>query len=82
VHWARERPQATFLAQRDERGDWRRLSYATALERVQALGISLTDRGLDCDHPLMILSGNTIEHALLTLAALHVGVPVAPLSPA
>jgi feruloyl-CoA synthase len=82
VRWAQERPQATFLAQRDERGEWRRLSYAAALQRVQALGISLVERGLDRERPLMILSGNTIEHALLMLAALHVGVPVAPVSPA
>jgi feruloyl-CoA synthase len=82
VRWAHERPQATFLAQRDERGEWRRLSYATALQRVQALGIGLLARGLDRERPLMILSGNSIEHALLMLAALHVGVPVAPVSPA
>lgn len=82
VRWAHERPQATFLAQRDERGEWRRMDYATALQRVQALGMGLVERGLDRDRPLMILSGNTIEHALLMLAALHVGVPVAPVSPA
>jgi len=82
VRWARERPQATFLAQRDASGEWRRLSYARALERVLALGASLVERGLDRERPLLILSGNSIEHALLMLAALHVGVPVAPLSPA
>jgi feruloyl-CoA synthase len=82
VRWACERPHATFLAQRDDCGGWRRLSYATALQQVEAIGISLVERGLDHERPVMILSGNTIEHALLMLAALHVGVPVAPLSPA
>jgi feruloyl-CoA synthase len=80
--WADARPQHTFLAQRDAVGAWREVDYATALARVECLAQALLDRGLSAERPLVVLSGNGIEHALLMLAALHVGVPVAPLSPA
>ena len=39
-------------------------------------------RGLSAEHPVAILSDNGIDHALLMLGALHVGIPVAPISPA
>ena len=82
--WAAERPGHTFLAQRSAEAGrpWLRLGYAQTLARVQALSQALLDLGLSAERPLMILSGNSLEHALLTLAALHVGVPVAPISPA
>lgn len=59
-----------------------RLTYADALEKVRRLGQALLDRGLSADRPLAILSGNSVEHLLLALAAQHVGVPYAPVSPA
>jgi feruloyl-CoA synthase len=80
--WAAERPQACFLAQRGQNGDWRRLSYGDALTQASALGQALLDRDLGPERPLMILSGNSIEHALLALAAQHVGIPYVPVSPA
>ena len=88
LNWAATAPSRTFLAQR-ERGPlgttgrpWRHLSYADAVAQVKALGQALLDLGLSAERPLVLLSGNDIEHALLTLAAMHVGVPVAPISPA
>ncbi|MEO6278202.1 feruloyl-CoA synthase [Roseateles sp.] len=88
LHWAAVAPDRSFMAQR-ERGTlgtpgrpWRHLSYAEAAAQVKALGQALLDLGLSAERPLMLLSGNDIEHALLTLAAMHVGVPVAPVSPA
>lgn len=83
LHWAAERPGQTFLARRShaQGRPWLRLSYADTLHRVRALGQALLDLGLSAERPLVILSGNDFEHALLTLAALHVGVPVAPVSP-
>jgi feruloyl-CoA synthase len=81
VHWATESPDRTFLAERAG-GGWRRVGYRDALAAVRGLAQTLLDRGLGPTRPLAILSGNSIDHALLALAAMHVGVPVAPLSPA
>ncbi|WP_420224983.1 feruloyl-CoA synthase [Pigmentiphaga litoralis] len=82
VHWAQRTPTATFLAKRDAAGQWRHLSYGDALARVRQLSEALLQRGLSEDRPLLILSGNDLEHALLGLAAMHVGLPYVPLSPA
>ena len=82
VHWATHAPDRTFMAQRDARGDWRRISYAEALDSARRIGAALLARGLSAERPLMILSGNDIEHALLGLAALHVGIAYVPVSPA
>ena len=82
LHWSRTAPSRIFLAQRAADGRWRSLSYAQTLERVLAIGQALLNRGLSTKRPLAILSGNDIEHALLALAAMHVGIPYAPVSPA
>jgi len=81
VRWAAEAPQRTFLAER-EGDDWRTVSYAQALESARRIGQSLLERGLGAGQPIAILSDNGIDHALITLGAMHVGVPVAPVSPA
>jgi feruloyl-CoA synthase len=84
-HWATHAPDRTFLAQRDRESDpdsWRRLTYADALARVRRIAQGLLDRGLSPERPIAILSGNSIEHALLALAAMYVGVPYAPIAPA
>jgi feruloyl-CoA synthase len=80
-HWAREAPSRTLFARR-EGGAWRHLTYAEAWAGVRALGQALLDRGLDAGRPVAVLSGNDIEHGLLGLACLHVGVPYAPISTA
>jgi feruloyl-CoA synthase len=80
--WAREMPAHTFAAQRDAGGGWRTLSYADAHARVRRIGEALLARGLSTERPLAVLSENSLEHLLLTLAAMHVGVPCAPVSPA
>jgi feruloyl-CoA synthase len=82
VRWAGEAPTRTFLAERDSSGGWRRVTYAEALAAVRVLAGGLLDRGLGPTRPLMILSGNAIDQALLTLAGMHIGVPIAPVSPA
>lgn len=81
-HWAGLSPERAFLAEQEQKGDWRTLSFAEAFAGARALGQALLDRGLDAQRPLVILSGNSIQHALLALAALYVGVPYAPVSPA
>ena len=82
IHWADTAPERSFLVQRDAAGQWQHLSYADALARVRRIGQSLIDRGLGVERPVVILSGNDIEHALLALACQYVGVPYAPISPA
>jgi feruloyl-CoA synthase len=72
-------PEGLFLAERDG-GAWRKLTYAAARPLVDALAGSLVERGLSAERPVMILSANGIDHALLTLAGHTAGVPVAPIS--
>jgi feruloyl-CoA synthase len=80
-HWAKERPDRVFIAQRD--GDhWRAMNYAEARKRARALATALLRRDLTPSRPVAILSENSIEHALLALACMHAGVPVAPISAA
>jgi feruloyl-CoA synthase len=82
-HWAAQAPNRTFLAERGPADDeWRRVSYAQALGQVRALAQSLLDRRLSVDRPILILSGNGIDHGLLALAAMYVGIPYAPIAPA
>jgi feruloyl-CoA synthase len=81
-HWAKTAPERTFIAQRDSQGDWRKLSYAQVLSDVRRIGAALLRRGLSPDKPIVVLSGNDIEHALLGLAATYAGIPYAPISPA
>jgi feruloyl-CoA synthase len=80
VHWAKVAPERVFLAQRDASGAWRTLTYADALTKVRAIAAALLARGLSVERPIAILSGNDIEHALIGLAAMHVGIPYAPIS--
>jgi feruloyl-CoA synthase len=82
VRWADEAPERTLFAERDTRGAWQRVSYGEALSAARSIGQGLLDLGLGPEHPLVILSGNSLDHALLVLGAMHVGVPVAAISPA
>jgi feruloyl-CoA synthase len=82
VHWAREAPDRTLIAERDRTGAWQRTSYREALAAVRGLASGLLELGLTPKRPLLVLSGNSVDHALLTLAAMHAGVPIAPVSPA
>jgi feruloyl-CoA synthase len=72
-------PDRTFLAERAA-GGWRKLTYAQARATVDSLAQALIERGLDAERPVMILSGNAIDHALLMLAGYTAGIPVAPIS--
>jgi feruloyl-CoA synthase len=80
AHWAQAAPERIFLAQRDPGGAWRSVTYGAAFASVRAIAAALLARGLSPGRPVAILSGNDIEHALLGLAAMHVGVPYAPIS--
>jgi feruloyl-CoA synthase len=80
AHWASAAPDRIFLAQRDAGGGWRTLTYAQALAQTRAIAAVLLQRDLSPERPIAILSGNDIEHGLLGLAAMHVGIPYAPIS--
>ena len=82
TRWARETPDRCFIAQRDSRGGWRSLSYAQTHARVLAIGQALLERRLSAERPVAILSDNDIEHALLALACMHVGIAYVPVSSA
>jgi feruloyl-CoA synthase len=81
-HWAEAAPERTFLAERDASGGWRRVSYGETLASVRSLAQAIVARGLSPSRPIVILSGNGIDHALLALAAMYAGVPYAPIAPA
>ncbi len=84
-HWAEAAPDRTFLAERNtdpNGGAWRKVSFGAARSQADAISKALLDRDLGPERPLMILSGNSLKQALLTLGAMQVGIPVAPVSPA
>ena len=76
-------PDRAMLAERPAPGaPWRHITYAEAFAAIRAIGQGLLDRGLNAQTPVAVLSGNSIDHALLGLGAMHVGVPWAAVSPA
>jgi feruloyl-CoA synthase len=79
--WAGRTPNATLVARRGANGSWQRVSYFQALARVRQIAAGLLPLDLSAERPLLILSGNSIEHLLLGLAAMYVGVPYCPVSP-
>ncbi|WP_444843996.1 feruloyl-CoA synthase [Duganella caerulea] len=82
VSGAERHPDRTLVAQRGADGAWQRISYREMLEQARAVGQALLDRGLSAERPLMILSGNDLQHLQLALGALYAGVPYCPVSPA
>jgi feruloyl-CoA synthase len=81
-HWARVAPDRTFLAERAPGGAWRTLTYGAAYEKSLHIGAALLARDLSEERPILILSGNGIDHALLSLAGMAVGAPTCPISTA
>ncbi len=87
THWAQTTPERSFMARRVKNadgstGDWRHISYREALASARAIGQALLDRGLSAERPVVILSENGLEHALLALGCLYAGIPYCPASPA
>ena len=79
--WSDKAPERDFLAERKGEA-WRKISYREAYGAARRIGQALLERGLNAERPVAILSDNSIEHALLALGAMHVGIPAAPISPA
>src|SRR5882757_7030689 len=81
-HWAKAEPNRIFMAERDASGEWRQISYAQLLASSRHIASGLLARGLSAEKPIVILSGNSIDHALVAFGALYAGVPFCPVSPA
>ncbi len=81
-HWAALTPDRPFIAERDDKGGWRTISYAQTLDATMRIGSWLLAHGASAERPLLILSGNSIEHGLLSLAGMAVGAPTCPVSTA
>jgi len=77
--WAEQAPNRVFLAERSGAG-WRMESYASVIEHVRAVGAALLARGLDASTPILVMSGNGVDHGILALAAQYVGVPIVPVA--
>lgn len=77
--WAEDAPERVFLAERSGAG-WREERYGAVLDQVRAVAQSLLARGLNGGTPILILSGNGVDHGLLVLAAQYAGIPAVPVA--
>lgn len=80
--WADKTPDQTWIARRKDGGDWQHITYAEARTKAKAIGGALLAMGLGPNRPILILSENSLEHALIGAACFYTGIPYAPLSPA
>jgi feruloyl-CoA synthase len=78
--WAQTDPGHPLVAERGPDGEWGICTYGEAASAAESIGQALLDRGLGPFRPLLMLSGNSVDHLLLTLGAMTAGVPVAPVS--
>jgi feruloyl-CoA synthase len=81
-HWAAAAPERIFMAERDTGGGWRQISYAELLTASRHIASGFLARDLSAEKPVVILSGNSIDHALMAFGALYAGIPFCPVSPA
>src|SRR6202012_4454012 len=81
-HWAKLEPNRTFMAERKAEGGWRTINYAQLLTSARRIASALLARGLSAEKPVVILPGNSIDHALMAFGAFYAGVPFCPVSPA
>src|ERR1035441_8549608 len=78
--WAASDPDHLLVAERSADGSWRTCSYGAAVAAAEAIGQALLEQGLGPGRPLLVLSGNSVDHLLVMLGAMTAGVPVAPVS--
>jgi len=81
-HWASATPDRVFMAERTGGRGWRELTYAELLTASRHIASALLARRLSAERPVVILSGNAIDHALVAFGALYAGIPFCPVSPA
>jgi feruloyl-CoA synthase len=80
-HWANAEPNRMFMAERNATRGWREITYAQLLTSSRHIASALLARGLSAERPIVVLSGNSIDHALLAFGALYAGIPFCPVSP-
>ena len=78
---ARAHPERLLVARRDSFGEWQGITYAQMIEHARAIGQALLDRDLSSERPVVVLSGNGLEHMQLAMGAMWAGIPYAPISP-
>ena len=81
-HWAKAAPGRIFMAEREGGEGWRQITYGELLISSRHIASGLLARGLSAERPVVILSGNSIDHALIAFGALYAGIPFCPVSPA
>ncbi|CAH0994384.1 Carboxylic acid reductase [Emticicia aquatica] len=82
IYWAEQTPDKIFIARRNKIDEsWETLTYKETLSKVKKIAQYLLNLNFSSEETLVILSDNSVEHALLALAALHVGIPYTPISP-
>lgn len=87
LHWTQKHPKKVLFARREKLsdaqwGDWIEITYEEALAKARSIAQFLIHRKLDENRPVLILSENSLEHALLALGCMYAGVPYCPASPA
>ncbi len=82
LYWVETTPDRVLFAARDENGAWRTITYKQTLDYARSIGEALLKRDLSAERPVVILSGNDLEHAMLALGCVYAGIPYAPISPA
>src|SRR6266436_6306035 len=80
--WAKAEPDRIFMAERAGNSGWRQITYAQLLASSRRVASALLARDLSAEKPIVILSGNSIDHALVAFGALYAGIPFCPVSPA
>ena len=81
-YWAEKTPEQMFVAQRDEQGEWQKFTYAQTVKRVRQIASWLLTQPVSVERPIVFLCGNSVEHLMLALAGMYVGIAHAPVSPA
>lgn len=81
-HWAKTEPNRVWMAERGADGAWQNITYGALGNSVKSIAQGLINLGLNTETPIVILSGNSLKHALLVLGAQHIGIPTAAISPA
>lgn len=81
-YWATTAPDRPWMAERDAHGEWREMAYGTLLDHMRRVGSFVRALDLSTERPLLILSGNSLEHAVIALSAQYAGVPSAAITPA
>jgi feruloyl-CoA synthase len=82
MHWATAAPDRIFIGRKNETGDWDTLTYAETFNKVKSIAQALLHKNVSPSQPIAILSENSIEHGLMALAALHIGIPYSAITPA